>query len=242
MPMDEATSGHDPARAARWLSEAVETGNPLAALPEDIAPRSLDEAQEIAMATLDALQIAPCGLRLLRRPGAAPLSGPMLEGRLVPAGRIVALGMLRHPLATAAVIGVLAEALDPDSDAPPVFARLHPALDLSATRFTDAPADDITLTADLGRLGLVVAGKGKALAPGAVRVALGAKGGRPKGAETDLAAAFAEAAAAARGWGGLPAGALLVVAGLTPPMVPEATLRAALGALGGAEASFSSAG
>jgi uncharacterized membrane protein YecN with MAPEG domain len=36
-------------------------------------------------------------------------------------------------------------------------------------------------------------------------------------------------------------GALLVVAGLTPPMTPEATLRAALGALGAVEASFSSA-
>ena len=235
-------AGFDATAAARWLSEAVETGNPLAALPEDLAPRSLGDAREIAMATLDALQIAPCGLRLLRRPGAAPLAGPMLEGRLVPAGRIVALGMLRHPAATAAVVGVLAEALDPDSDAAPVFARLHPALDLSATRFTDAPADDLTLTADLARLGLVVAGKGKALAPGAVRAALGPKGSRPKGQAIDLAAAFAEAAAAARGWGGLPAGALLVVAGLTPPMVPEATLRAALGALGGAEASFSSAG
>lgn len=232
-------AGFDATAAARWLSEAVETGNPLAALPEDLAPRSLGDAQEIAMATLDALQIAPCGLRLLRRPGAAALAGPMLEGRLVPAGRIVALGMLRHPLATAAVVGVLAEALDPDTDAAPVFARLHPALDLSATRFTDAPADDLTLTADLARLGLVVAGKGKALAPSALRVALGPKGGRPKGQEIDLAAAFAEAAAAARGWGGLPAGALLVVAGLTPPMAPEATLRAALGALGAVEASFS---
>lgn len=232
-------AGFDATAAARWLSEAVETGNPLAALPEDLAPRSLVDAQEIAMATLDALQIAPCGLRLLRRPGAAPLAGPMLEGRLVPAGRVVALGMLRHPAATAAVVGVLAEALDPDSDAAPVFARLHPALDLSATRFTDAPSDDITLTADLARLGLVVAGKGKALAPGALRVSLGPKGGRPKGQEIDLAAAFAEAAAAARGWGGLPAGALLVVAGLTPPMAPEGTLRATLGALGGAEASFS---
>jgi hypothetical protein len=232
-------AGFDATAAARWLSEAVETGNPLAALPEDLAPRSLGDAQDLAMATLDALQIAPCGLRLLRRPGAAPLAGPMLEGRLVPAGRVVALGMLRHPLATAAVVGVLAEALDPDSDAAPVFARLHPALDLSATRFTDAPADDITLTADLARLGLVVAGKGKALAPGALRVSLGPKGGRPKGQEIDLAAAFADAAAAARGWGGLPAGALLVVAGLTPPMAPEGTLRAALGALGGAEASFS---
>lgn len=232
-------AGFDATKAARWLSEAVETGNPLGPLPVEIAPHHLDEAAEVAAATLEALQIAPCGLRLLYRPGAAPLAGPMLEGRMVPAGRTVALGMLRHPLASAAVVGVLAEALDPDSDAAPVFARLHPALDLSATRFTEAPVDDITLTADLARLGLAVVGKGKAMAPGAVRVALGPKGGRPKGQETDLAAAFAGAAAAARGWGGLPAGALLVVAGLTPPIVPEGTLRAALGALGAVEASFS---
>ncbi|WP_368415446.1 hypothetical protein [Falsiroseomonas sp.] len=228
-----------PNEAARWLAEAMETGSPLAPLPPGMAPRSMAEAEEVAAATLEALEIPPCGLRLLLRPGAAPLAGPMLEGRLVPAGRTVALGMLRHPQASAAVVGVLAEPLDPDSDAPPVFARLHPALDLSATRFTDAPADDITLTADLARLGLVVVGKGKAVAPGAVRVALGAKGGRSKGAETDLAAAFAEAAAAARGWGGLPAGALLVVAGLSPSVQPGGTLRAALGALGAVEASFS---
>jgi hypothetical protein len=228
----------DPARAARWLAEAVETGNPLGPLPDEIAPRSLAEAEEVAAAILAALEIVPCGLRLLHRPGAAPLAGPMVEGRLVPAGRTVALGMLRNPLATAAVVGVLAEALEPGSAAPPVFARLHPALDLSATRFTAAPADDITLTADLARLGLVVAGKGKALPPGATRITLGPKGSRPKGTEIDLAAAFAEAAATARGWGGLPAGALLVVAGLTPPRPPEGTLRAALGALGAVEASF----
>ena len=231
-------AGFDATAAARWLSEAVETGNPLSDLPEDLAPRSLEEAQDIAMATLDALQIAPCGLRLLRRPGAATLAGPMLEGRLVPAGRIVALGMLRHPLATAAVIGVLAEPLDPDGEAPPVFARLHPALDIAATRFTDVPGDDVALTADLGRLGLVVAGKGKPLAPGSVGIALGPKGSRPRKVETDLVAAFAEAAAEARRWGGLPAGALLVVAGLTPPAAVEGVLRANFGALGAVEATL----
>jgi hypothetical protein len=232
------TAEFDAARAARWLAEAVETGNPLGPLPEEIAPRDLDAAADVATATLEALGITPCGLRLLRRPGRPALAGPMLEGRLLPAGRVVALGMLRHPLATAAAIGVLAEPLDPDAATPPVLARLHPALDLSATRFTDAPEDEVSLTADLGRLGLVVAGKGKALAPGAIRVALGPKGARAKGIATDLAGAFAEAAAEARRWGGLPAGALLVVAGLTPPMVPEGTLRASLGALGGVEASF----
>jgi hypothetical protein len=71
-----------------------------------------------------------------------------------------------------------------------------------------------------------------------LRVALAPKGGRPRGAETDLAAAFAEAASEARRMGGLPAGALLVVAGLTLPVDPTGTLRASLGALGAAEASF----
>ena len=233
------TNGFDPARAARWLAEAVETGNPLGPLPEEIAPRDLDQAAEVAAATVEALGIAPCGVRVLHRPGAVPLVGPMLDGRLVPAGGTVALGMLRHPLATGAVIGVLAEPLDADAATPPLFGRLHPALDLSATRFTEAPDQDAALAADLARLGLVVAGKGKALAPdAALRVALGPKGSRPKGLVVDLAAAFAEAAAEARRWGGLPAGALLVVAGLTPPVVPVGTLRATLGALGGAESHF----
>jgi hypothetical protein len=232
----------DASAAARWLAEAVETGNPLGPLPADIAPRDVAEAEEVAAATLEALEIAPCGLRLLRRPGGVALAGPMIEGRLLPSGSQVAPAALRHPSATAAAIGVLAEPLDPDDAAPPVLARLHPALDIAATRFTDLPGDDAALTADLARLGLVVAGRAKALAPGLLRVALAPKGSRARGAETDLAAAFAEAAAEARRWGGLPAGALLVVAGLTPPVAPAGTLRASLGALGAVEASFDAAG
>jgi hypothetical protein len=150
----------------------------------------------------------------------------------------VALAALRHPLVSAAVIGVLAEPLDPDGTTPPVFARLHPALDIAATRFTDVPGDDVALTADLGRLGLVVAGKGKPLAPGPVGIALGPKGSRSRKVETDLVAAFAEAAAEARQWGGLPAGALLVVAGLTPPAAVEGVLRASFGPLGSVEATL----
>jgi len=227
-----------PGDAARWLAEAFETGNPLAALPEGIAPRDLAEAGEVAAATLEALGLSPCGLRLLLRPGAAPLAGPMTEGRLLPSGAPVALAAARHALATAAVVGVLAEPLDPGATTPPVLSRLHPAVDVSATRFTEAPEDPLALTADLARLGVVVTGKGKAAAPGPMRVALGPKGARGRGAELDLAALFDEAAAVARRWGGLPAGGLLVVAGLTAPVPPEGTLRATLGALGGAEAEF----
>ncbi len=225
--------------AAQWLAEAFESGNPLAPLPDGVAPRDLAEAQAVAAATLEALGIVPCGLRLLRRPGGASLAGPMIEGRLVPQGAPVVAATLRHPEVTAAAIGVLATPLEPDDDTPPVLARLHPALDIAATRFTMAPEDPLALVADCARLGLVVAGKGKAIPPGTVKVALGPKGSRARGTEIDLAAAFAEAAAAAREWGGLPAGALLIVAGLTPVETPEeGVLRAALGALGGAEAVF----
>jgi hypothetical protein len=225
------------ADAARWLAEAVETGNPLAPLPEGIAPRSIEDAEEAAAATLDALGLVPCGLRVLRRDGAL-LAGPMLEARLVPAGAPVAAAALRHPEVSAAVIGVLAEPLVPEADGPPVFSRLHPALDVSATRFGEATENKLALTADLARLGLVVAGKGRAMAPGMLRVALAPKGARPRGAECDLAEAFTQAAAAARAWGGLPEGALLVVAGLTPAVPAEGVLRAGFGTLGGAEADF----
>lgn len=228
----------DPAGAARWLAEAVETGNPLGPLPDDLAPRDLAQAEEVAAATLEALEITPCGLRVLRRAGAPALSGPMIEGRLLPAGAEVAVAALRHPVISAAVIGVLAEPLDPEATAPPILARLHPALDVSATRFTAAPEDAVALTADLARLGLVVAGKGRALPPGPCRVGLAAKGTRAKPMEVDLAALLAGAAAEARRWGGLPAGALLVVAGLTPPVAAAGHLRASLGPVGAVEARF----
>ncbi len=230
--------GFDPAVAARWLAEAMETGSPLGPLPADIAPRDAAAAEEVAAATLDALGIVPCGLRLLRRGGAPALSGPILEGRLVPGGSAVALAALRHAGATAAVVGVLAEKLDPDATTPPVLARLHPAIDLAASRFTDLPGEDPARIADLALLGLVVAGKGKAAAPGTGRVALGPAGSRARGGETDLAAAFAEAAAEARRWGGLPEGALLVVAGLSAPVAPAPgmVLAARIAGLGRAEA------
>jgi hypothetical protein len=224
--------------AARWIAEAVESGDPLAALPAGIAPPDRDAAEEVAAAVLEGLGLTPCGLRLLRRPGGIAVAGPMLEARLLPSGAPVATAALRHAAITAAVVGVLAAPLDPDEDAPPRLLRLHPALDVAASRFTAAPEDALALTADLAALGFVVAGKGRAAEAGPLNVALGRKGSRPRGVPVDLAAAFAEAAAAARRWGGLPAGALLVVAGLTPPRAPEGTLRASLGALGAAEAAF----
>ncbi|NGM22335.1 hypothetical protein G3576_20120 [Roseomonas stagni] len=216
--------------AARWLAEAVETGNPLAALPEGLAPASLEEAEEIAAAVLESLRITPCGLRVLR---GLDVAGPMVEGRLVPSGSPIAAGMLRHGLASAAVVGVLAEAL---GEGPPVLARVHPAIDLSSTRFTEAPTDRLVVTADLARLGLVVAGRGKPMPEAPVRVAIGPAGHRRRGEAFDLAALFAEAAEVARAWGGLPAGALLVVAGLGDALPASGALRVTVSGLGAAEA------
>jgi hypothetical protein len=133
---DSAVAPDRPAAIARWLVEAFESGNPLAPLPDGIAPRDAEEAEAAAVAVLDSLDLTPCGVRLRRSGEGAALSGPMLEGRLLRSPAPVSLAALRHPVVTAAVIGVLAEALDPDGDAPPVLARLHPALDIAATRFT----------------------------------------------------------------------------------------------------------
>jgi hypothetical protein len=222
--------------AARWIAEAVETGNPLAPLPAGLAPRDAGEGWDIAVAALEQLEIAPCGLRLLYRQGAEPLVGPMIEGRMVPAGAPVALEALRHPVLTAAVLGVLAERLDPGSTGLPRFASLHAALDFSATRYGEATADGLALTADLARLGLVVVGRGKPIQPPTVPASLGAKGGPRKSQVCDLGGAFLKAAQAARELGGLPAGGVLVVAGLTPPAPAVGTVSASLGQLGRVEA------
>ena len=233
------TEDWSPADAARWLAEAVETGQPVGALPAAAVPRDLDQAEAVAAALLEELGQAACGVRLLLRAGAPPLAGPMLETRLLAPGRPVALAALRHPRLSAAAIGVLAEDLSPEHAAPPCFAALHPALDVAASRFAEEPADDLQRVADLAGLGLVVAGRRKALPPQEVPVSLGAKGARRRAVACDLAAAFAAAAAAARRLGGLPAGALLVVAGLTPAIAgPAGPVSVALGPLGRVEASF----
>lgn len=237
--MSDGTEGWDASPAARWIAEAIATGNPLAPLPAELVPPTLEDAQAVAAAVLDELSLVASGVRLMLRPSAPSIAGPMIDGRLLPRGATVALDSLRHPVVTGAVIGVLAEALDPDEDTAPRFAALHPAIDVSATRFGEPAVDALQLVADLARLGLVVPGRAKTLEPGSVAIRLAAPGSRRPGDACDLAAALAAAADAARRFGGLPAGALLVVAGLTPPLA-EAAMRgpitASLGALGRAEA------
>lgn len=243
--MDDATA----TAAARWLAEALETGNPLAPFPPELAPRTPLDGARVAAALLEETGQLACGVRLLLRPGgAAPVVGPMLETRLLRGGSPVALAGMRHPRATAALVAVLAEDLEEDGTDLPAFSALHPALDIADSRFGALPDDPALLGADLGALGFVVAGKaaprkgGDAPAlPQQAAVSVAPANRRPKGEAADLSAALAEAAAAARSWGGLPAGALLVVAGLTPPAVPGAgeELAANLGpGLGRARAAF----
>lgn len=222
--------------AARWLAEALETGNSLGALPPDAAPRNTEEGEAIAFAVLERLGFVPCGLRL----AGGGVVGPVLQARLIQDRAPVALAMVRHARVTAAAIGVLAAPLDADGEGAPVFSTLHPALDIAAHRFTEMPSDPALVAADLGGLGLVVAGRGKRSAPGLTRVALGPPESRARGVARDLAADFDRAAAEARRLGGLPTGGLLVVTGLSEPVRPEsgAALVTRIAGLGRAEARF----
>ena len=203
-------------RAAAWVAEAVSTGNPLAALPPDLAPRTRAEGERVALLALADLGIAPCGVRVCDG-----IAGPVVEGRMVPEG--TPLAGLRHPRATAAVIGVLAAALEPGEDgapallpsafSPPAFSMVRAALDVGDSRFSVPPQGVAGRSADLGGLGFVVIG-----------VALG---------EAEGAAALAPAVAAARRMGGLPAGAVLVVAGLGEATRDGGLLRAGIAATPG---------
>jgi 2-keto-4-pentenoate hydratase len=228
------------ARAATYLAEAFETGNPLAPLPPGLSPEDIDAGAEVAGAVLERLGITPCGLRLAPGPDGALIPGPMLDARLAPNGTPVALGALRHARVSAAAIGVLAEALEADGAGAPVLAGVHPAIDVASSRYRDGAATPAEAVADLAGIGLVVAGRRSAWSGGMPRIAFGRSAGTGTGKPVDLTAAFRAAADEARRWGGLPAGALLVVAGLTPPMAPVAGEEwvARFGRLGGVRAPF----
>ncbi|WP_376087411.1 hypothetical protein ACE7GA_14010 [Roseomonas sp. CCTCC AB2023176] len=213
-------------RVASWIADAFSTGNPLGAVPEDDLPRTRAEGERIAFRVLEELGIPPCGVRVSGA-GRGALAGPMVEGRLQPSG--TPLVGLRHSRATAALVGVLGASLEPGEDGPPVIAAVHPAIDVADSRFTVPPAGVAMRVADVGGLGQVVIGDAAPPPPDGIIVA-GAGG--PVRVEVRLA--FAAAAAAARRLGGLPAGAVLVVAGLAPLAAPDAgdCIEAGFGALG----------
>jgi hypothetical protein len=207
---------------AAAIVEAFETGNPVAPLPPALRPADALAGEAVAEEVLEALGLAPCGLRIAPAPGGSWLAGPMLGTRLLRDGATLAVAALRHPRASAAAIGVLAAPLDPEGSGPPAFAAVHPALDIATSRFRDGPAGPGEEAADLAGLGFVLAGRPGRAPDAPVAASCAAEPKRPRGRPVDLAGAFLAAADAARRLGGLPAGALLVVAGLTPPETPAA--------------------
>jgi hypothetical protein len=208
------------AEAARWLAEAWETGNPLAALPPELAPASVAEGEAIAGEVVAALGLAVIGLRYAPGPGGIWIAGPVLEPRLLRAGTQVPLAAYRHAQLSAGVLGVLAEPL---GEGAPVFSALHPVLDLASQRWTVPSLDAASVAADLADLGVMLIGKrseGVRL-PETSDARLGPTGTRPRPERTPLAELMARAAEAGRRWGGLPAGAVIAVVGLGARQVPR---------------------
>ncbi|MDW8443774.1 MAG: hypothetical protein RML45_05290 [Acetobacteraceae bacterium] len=116
------------------------------------------------------------------------------------------------------------------------LASLHVGLDLGETRFTRGPPDLPSHLSDLAGLGLVVYGKpARAEWREAIREPLAVTVAGERGVvwrgEIEAARALIAAADEARLAGGLPAGAVLVVAGLSPAL-PDETLDARIRALG----------
>lgn len=229
------------ARLAAFLAEAFETGNPVAPLPPELVLPDREAGEAVAGAVLERLGFAPCGLRVAPGPDGAPVAGPMLEGRLLRSGAVLPHAVLPHARISAAVIAVLAEPLVPGEDAPPRLAALLPALDIAVSRLRDGAPDAGTLAADLGGLGHVVAGRRGAPDRMPSRAACAAGAARARGVPVAIEADLAAAARAARALGGLPAGGLLVIAGLTPGAAvrPGQEWRARLTPLGQAEVRIS---
>jgi 2-keto-4-pentenoate hydratase len=225
--------------AARWLAEAIETGAPLAPLPPMATPRSMLDGQRIAARVLEMLAITPCGLRLASPTNGRPVPGPVLEERLLKDGSTLSLTTLRHPRASAAVVGVLGEDLHRRGDDMPIFAVLHPAIDVGSWRLREPPSTGALAAADLGGLGFIVTGKPKRMEPMRVRVSMAPAGTWRRGEEVDLEETLLAVALAARRAGGLPQGALLV-AQLGESMEPEPglALNASFGRLGRVTANF----
>jgi hypothetical protein len=183
------------------LAEAWESGIPVAPPPPGLLPTDLPAAEDMAAELVGLLSLPVCGVRVTE----AGLLGPLPPARLVSSGAALPLGALPHGMAAPALIGVLAEPLDPEGEGPPVFSALHPGLDLSASRFQEGPPGDAALVADLLGLGHVVAG---AAGPVALPTACGLDGAP---APVALEPLLEKAALATRRAGGLPVGAVVVL-------------------------------
>lgn len=214
------------------LTEAWESGEVLSPLPPGMAPVDIAAGEEAAAALVEALGHPVCGVRLAPAPGGGWVSAPLPAPRMVRAGTPVTLAALHRPRVSAALVGVLAEPL---TEAPPSFTSLHPGVDIACDRYRDGPADAAQAVADLGSVGLLLVGK-RFLGPlpEQAEARIGPTGTRPRPVQERLAALMADCAEAARRWGGLPVGAVLVVAGLggTRSLASAGKWSAAIGAIG----------
>jgi hypothetical protein len=231
-----------PEQVAGWLAEALETGNPLAPLPEGSEPAGVADGERVAVLLLESLGLVPCGLRLAPGPTGEMLAGPILEGRLLPDGAAVALATARHAVVAPGIMGVLAEDLPPDTagGALPAFSALHPILDVSAWRLREPPGSVGLAVADLAGHGFIVAGRGKrGMAAASLPVGMAPAGVRRRPEARDVAAALLAAAEAARRAGGLPRGAVLAaVLGLGVAPRADGEIVAGFGALGRVRVAF----
>ncbi|WP_144299374.1 hypothetical protein [Elioraea rosea] len=224
-------------RAAEYLVEAVTSGNTLAPFPAELAPTTPAQARRIASLAAAALGLPNVGVRLVPRPegmpDGPPIAGPVFAPRLLHGP--VAAPPLHRPAVTAALIAQLAKPLPARArpwSAREVIARigtLHAALDVAASRYTAGPADLPCFMADLAGFGAVVlggparAGWQEAAAVPRMATVTGADGGVAWSGSIDVAAALRDVAEAAGAVGELPAGAVLVIAGLSP-VLPEGAL------------------
>lgn len=225
--------------AAKWLADALQTGDSSSPMPSFATPRSMLDGQRIAARLLDMLGLSPCGLRLATPTNGRPVPGPLLRDRVLKDGSTVSMSTLRYPQASAAVVGELAEDLPRREDEAPHFVALHPAIDIVSWRLPEPPSTSAMAAADLAGLGFVICGKAKRMLPMRLRISLAPTGTWRRGEEVDLDEAMMAAALAARRAGGLPRGSLLVVP-FGESLAPAAglDLHASFGRLGRVSARF----
>lgn len=200
------------------LAEAWTSGAPAASFPP---PGDVAAGEAIAAELMKALAWPVSGVRLAPGPdGLTLLAAPLPEPCLLRAGAPVTMAALRHARISAGILGVLAEPLE---NGLPVFSAFHPVIDIAASRHAALPTDAAQQVADLGGLGVVVMGKRWIGAlPEESEARLGLTGDHPRALRAPLAALMRQAGAAASRMGGLPAGAVLVVAGLATGSPPVA--------------------
>lgn len=192
------------------LAEAFAQGEAIATL--DAADRPKDEraAWEIQDAMLGALGFGACGLRLVRAVDGGWISGPLLEARLLESGATVPLSAFHHPRASAGVMLRLRSDAEDGAAVPRALGTIQPVLDIADSRYAEGPRDGLWQAADMAGLGMIAVGPGRR----ATRAAL-----REAASGHDLEALLRRAADDA---GGLPAGAMIVVASLSDPFAPDA--------------------